>query len=95
VYVHDLTIDPFGDKKLETKFVEDVAFRAYDQIKAIFGCDPVTVRFYPETGQTAEEDFYWGAFPKETNDYLVGFVTEQGLSSKIVQPKEMNWVVWR
>lgn len=91
VYVHDLTIDPFGDIKSETKFVDDVAFWAYDQIKARFGYDPVTIRHFPETGQTAEEDFYWWSFPKEINDYLVGFVTEQNFPSKIVQPKGMDW----
>ena len=91
VYVHDLTIDPFGDIKSETRFVEEVAFWAYDQIKTKFGCDPVTLRLYPETGQTAEEDFYWSGFPKEINDYLVGFVTEHNLPSKIVQPKGMDW----
>lgn len=91
VYVHDLTLDPFGDNQSETKFMEEVVFWAYDQIKAMFGCDPVTVRLYPETGQTAEEDFYWGGFPKDINDHLVGFVTELGWSSKIVQPKGMDW----
>lgn len=91
VYLHDLMIDPFGYKKSETRFVEDVGFWAYDQIKAMFGLDPVTIRLYPETGQTAEEDFYWLGFPREINDYLVGLVSDLGLDSRTVQPKAMDW----
>jgi hypothetical protein len=91
VYFHDLVIDPFGHIESETRFVEDVGYWAFEQIKTRFGVDPLMIGLYPEAGQTAEEDFYWLGFPKEINDYLVGVVSELGLSSRIVQPKAMNW----
>jgi len=91
VYIHDLTLDPFGNQKSELKFIEDVVFWAYEKVKSTFGCDPVTVRLYPEMGQTGAEDFYWEGFPKEINDHLVDIVTAQGWPSKIVHPKEIDW----